>query len=123
VSTGTRTLSGTAIDAATAQGRAALIGYLPVGFPDLSGSVDAAKALVDGGVDVLELGLPYSDPLMDGPVIQHAVEAALRAGTRTRDVLAAVERVAARRPNGWPRAMPPGWSGSSWWRRRPPRCG
>ena len=47
-----------------------------------------------GGADVVEIGLPYSDPLMDGPVIQHAVEAALRAGTRTRDVIDAVERLA-----------------------------
>lgn len=84
-----------AIDAAHAQGRAALVGYLPVGFPDVAGSVAAARAMVEGGVDVLELGLPYSDPLMDGPVIARAVEAALRRGTRTRDVLAAVEQVAA----------------------------
>jgi tryptophan synthase alpha chain len=91
----TRLLSGAALDAARAGGRAALVGYLPVGFPDVAGSVDAAKALVDGGVDVIELGLPYSDPLMDGPVIQHAVDLALRGGTRTRDVLSAVEQVAA----------------------------
>lgn len=83
------------IDEARAAGRAALVGYLPVGFPDVETSIAAAKALVAGGVDILELGLPYSDPLMDGPVIQHAVDAALRAGTRTRDVLAAVEQVAA----------------------------
>jgi tryptophan synthase alpha chain len=86
--------SAAAIEAARAEGRAALIGYLPVGYPDLPTSVAAAAALVAGGVDVLELGLPYSDPLMDGPVIQHAVDAALRAGTRTRDVLAAVEQAA-----------------------------
>jgi tryptophan synthase alpha chain len=90
-----RAFSAAAIDGATGQGRAALIGYLPVGFPNLAASVDAAKALVDGGVDVLELGLPYSDPLMDGPVIQRAVDAALRGGTRTRDVLRAVADVAA----------------------------
>ena len=80
---------------ARAQGRAALVGYLPVGFPDVDVSVAAARALVAGGVDVVELGLPYSDPLMDGPVIQHAVDVALSRGTRTRDVLAAVEQVAA----------------------------
>ncbi len=84
-----------AIDAAHAEGRAALVGYLPVGFPDVAGSVAAARAMVEGGVDVVELGLPYSDPLMDGPVIARAVAAALRGGTRTRDVLAAVEQVAA----------------------------
>ena len=87
--------SGDAVDAALAQGRSALVGYLPVGFPDLDGSVAAARALVTGGCDIVELGLPYSDPLMDGPVIQEAVDAALKAGTRTRDVLAAVEQVAA----------------------------
>jgi tryptophan synthase alpha chain len=93
VTTTTRALSATAIDAARDAGRAALVGYLPVGFPDLATSIAAAAELVAGGVDVLELGLPYSDPLMDGPVIQHAVEASLRAGTRVRDVLAAVEQV------------------------------
>ena len=87
--------SGDAVDTARAQGRAALVGYLPVGFPDVAGSVAAARALVAGGCDVVELGLPYSDPLMDGPVIQAAVDTALKAGTRTRDVLAAVEQVAA----------------------------
>ncbi len=87
--------SGDAVEKARAQGRAALVGYLPVGFPDVAGSVEAARALVAGGCDVVELGLPYSDPLMDGPVIQAAVDTALKAGTRTRDVLAAVEQVAA----------------------------
>jgi tryptophan synthase alpha chain len=87
--------SGNALDGARTQGRAALVGYLPVGFPDVAGSVAGARALVAGGCDVVELGLPYSDPLMDGPVIQDAVAAALEAGTRTRDVLAAVEQVAA----------------------------
>lgn len=86
--------SGPAIDAATGAGRAALIGYLPVGFPDLATSVTAARAMVASGVDVVELGLPYSDPVMDGPVIQQAADAALRGGTRTRDVLSAVEQVA-----------------------------
>jgi tryptophan synthase alpha chain len=87
--------SAAAVDAARAEGRAALVGYLPVGFPDLGGSIAAARAMVDGGVDVVELGLPYSDPLMDGPIIQHAVDAALKGGTRTRDLLAGVEQVAA----------------------------
>jgi len=90
----TRVLSAAAIDAAAAAGRAALVGYLPVGYPDLAGSIEAAKALIDGGVDVLELGLAYSDPLMDGPVIQYAVDAALRGGIRSRDVLTAVDQLA-----------------------------
>ena len=49
------------------------------------------RAMVEGGVDIVEVGVPYSDPLMDGPVIQHAGEAALAGGTRTRDVFRAVE--------------------------------
>jgi tryptophan synthase alpha chain len=91
----TLTRSAGAIDDARAEGRGVLVGYLPVGYPDLATSVAVARAMVDAGVDVLELGLPYSDPLMDGPVIQRAVDAALRGGFRTRDVLAAVEQLAA----------------------------
>jgi tryptophan synthase alpha chain len=91
---GGHALSADVIDGATSHGRAVLVGYLPVGYPDVPGSVDAVKAMVDGGVDVVELGLPYSDPLMDGPVIQQAVDAALRHGTRTRDVLEAVGKIA-----------------------------
>jgi tryptophan synthase alpha chain len=78
------------------QGAGALIGYLPVGFPDLDTSVDAAVALVDNGVDALELGLPYSDPVMDGHAIQEATQTALAAGFRVRDVFTAVERIRAR---------------------------
>lgn len=74
----------------------ALIGYLPVGFPDLDTSVDAAVALLENGVDVLELGLPYSDPVMDGAVIQRATQTALANGFRLRDGFAAVERIRAR---------------------------
>ncbi|AEG44223.1 tryptophan synthase subunit alpha [Isoptericola variabilis] len=76
------------------QGRAALVGYLPVGFPDVPRSVEAALAMVDAGVDVVEVGVPYTDPVMDGPVIQRAAEAALEGGTRVRDVLTLVEAVA-----------------------------
>jgi tryptophan synthase alpha chain len=84
-----------AVDRAKAEGRAALVAYLPVGFPDVAGSIEAAKAAVDGGADVVELGLPYSDPTMDGVTIQRAVDAALAGGTRPTDVLRAVEGVAA----------------------------
>ncbi|MFK3983446.1 tryptophan synthase subunit alpha [Micromonospora sp. NPDC050397] len=83
----------TTIEKARAEGRAALIGYLPVGFPDVETSVLAMRAMVAGGVDIVEVGLPYSDPLMDGPVIQRATEAALAAGTRTGDVFTAVRGV------------------------------
>ncbi|HVL61856.1 MAG TPA: tryptophan synthase subunit alpha [Microbacterium sp.] len=74
----------------------ALIGYLPVGFPDFDESVEAAVAIVENGVDVLELGLPYSDPVMDGPVIQAATLQALDNGFRIADGLEAVRRITAR---------------------------
>jgi tryptophan synthase alpha chain len=79
---------------AKADNRGVLVGYLPVGFPDVAGSLDAMKAMVDAGVDVVEVGVPYSDPVMDGPTIQAAAEQALRGGVRTRDVFRAVEAVA-----------------------------
>ncbi len=82
-----------AFDRSSAQGRAALIGYLPAGFPTAEGAVRLIEAMVDSGVDIIEVGLPYSDPLMDGPVIQQAVDQALRAGTTTDDVLRAVASV------------------------------
>ncbi len=76
-----------------AEGRAALIGYLPVGYPDVPGSIEAMTAMVGAGVDIVEVGVPYSDPLMDGPVIQHAVEVALAGGTKVDDVFAATAAV------------------------------
>jgi tryptophan synthase alpha chain len=85
---------GAAFEKAGADGRAALIGYLPAGFPTVEGGVAAATALAEAGVDVLEIGLPYSDPLMDGPVIQEAVHRALAGGVRVSDVLGTVEAVA-----------------------------
>ena len=77
-----------------AERRAALIGYLPAGYPSVEASARLCAALVDAGADLVEVGLPYSDPVLDGPTIQAAADAALRAGTRIRDVLAVVERVA-----------------------------
>jgi tryptophan synthase alpha chain len=74
----------------------ALVGYLPVGFPTLDESVEAAVALVENGVDVLELGLPYSDPVMDGPVIQAATQQALANGFRLSHGFEAVRRVTER---------------------------
>lgn len=70
-----------------------LIGYLPVGFPDFDTSVDAVVALAENGVDVIELGVPYSDPVMDGPVIQAATVQALENGFRVADVFRAIERI------------------------------
>jgi tryptophan synthase alpha chain len=77
-----------------AAGRPALIGYLPAGFPTVEGGIEAITAMVDAGVDAVEVGFPYSDPVIDGPVIQRATEAALAAGVRPADVLRTVERVA-----------------------------
>ncbi|HXH35102.1 MAG TPA: tryptophan synthase subunit alpha [Plantibacter sp.] len=84
-----------AIDHAQIDRRGALIGYLPVGFPDLQTSIDAAIALAENGVDVLELGVPYSDPVMDGAVIQAATITALSAGFRLHDVFTAIKAIRA----------------------------
>lgn len=89
-----RLRAGDVLERTRAEGRAALVGYLPVGFPDLAGSIDAARTLIDAGVDMIELGLPYSDPVMDGPVIQQAATAALAGGVRNRDVIWAAEQLA-----------------------------
>ena len=78
-------------DAARRDERAVLIGYLPAGFPTVDDSVDLIRAMFDGGVDIVEVGLPYSDPLMDGPAIQQAVEIALQGGVTTADVMRVVE--------------------------------
>lgn len=91
-----RLRSGEVLDRARSENRAALIGYLPVGYPDLERSIEAARVLIDHGADMIELGLPYSDPVMDGPVIQQAASAALAGGTRTRHVLEAVRALSGR---------------------------
>ncbi len=85
----------TAFEKARAEDRAALVGYLPAGFPDVEGSIAALRTMVAAGCDVIEIGLPYSDPVMDGPIIQAAAQQALDAGIRTTDVLRVVEAVAA----------------------------
>jgi tryptophan synthase alpha chain len=84
----------TAFEKARADGRAALVGYFPAGFPTVEGGIQAMRAMVDAGCDVIEIGLPYSDPVMDGPTIQAAAQRALEGGVRTRDVLRTVEAVA-----------------------------
>ena len=84
-----------AIRLRTEAGSGALVGYLPVGFPDLDTSIEAAVALVENGVDVIELGLPYSDPVMDGPVIQAATQQALANGFRLRHGFEAVAAITA----------------------------
>lgn len=80
-------------DGCRAEGRAALIGYLPTGFPDVPTSIAAMTALVESGCDLVEVGVPYSDPGMDGPTIAAATETALAGGVRVRDTLAAVEAI------------------------------
>lgn len=84
------------IDEVRAQRRGPLIGYLPAGFPNVDTSVDAAVALAENGVDIIEFGVPYSDPVMDGPVIQSACQQALSAGFRIADLFTAIERVRSR---------------------------
>ena len=84
-----------AFEKARAEGRAALIGYLPAGYPSVEGSTKALLTMVEAGCDAIEIGLPYSDPVMDGPTIQAAAQAALDGGVRTADVLKVVEAVAA----------------------------
>jgi len=73
-----------------AENRAALIGYLPAGFPTQQGCIDALTAMVEGGVDAIEIGFPYSDPVMDGPVIQAAADTSLRNGTGAKEVFATI---------------------------------
>ncbi|MCV7384607.1 tryptophan synthase subunit alpha [Mycolicibacter longobardus] len=80
--------------ACRAEDRAALIGYLPTGYPDVPGSIAAMTALVESGCDLIEVGVPYSDPGMDGPTIARATETALQGGVRVRDTLTAVEAIA-----------------------------
>lgn len=76
--------------AAKAEDRAALIAYLPAGFPTVDGGIAAIKEVFDGGADVVEVGLPHSDPVLDGPVIQTADDIALRGGVRIADVMRTV---------------------------------
>ena len=83
-----------AFEKAAAEDRAALVGYLPAGFPSVDGAIAAAVAMAEAGADVLEIGLPYSDPMIDGPVIEEAVHRALTGGTHVADVLRTVAAVA-----------------------------
>ena len=80
-------------DSCRNEGRSALIGYLPTGFPDVQTSISAMTALVESGCDLIEVGVAYSDPGMDGPTIAAATEAALSGGVRVRDALSAVEAI------------------------------
>ena len=112
--------TGSAFDLARSEGRAALVGYLPAGFPDVPGAIEALRTMVDSGCDVIEIGLPYSDPVMDGPTIQDAAQLALERGFRTSDVIRTVEAVAA---TGTPTLVMTYWNPVQYgryggWRRR-----
>ena len=73
------------------ENRAALIAYIPAGFPSQAGCAKAIQVLADAGVDAIEIGFPYSDPVMDGPVIQEAADISLKGGTKAVDVFAALK--------------------------------
>ena len=75
------------------KGRGSLVAYLPLGFPDVATSVEASVAVLDNGADILELGIPYSDPVMDGPVIAEATQHALEKGVKLSDVFPAVRDI------------------------------
>jgi tryptophan synthase alpha chain len=90
-----------------AENRAALVGYLPACFPTKEASIRAIEAMIEGGVDLVEVGLPYSDPVMDGPVIQAAAQTALEGGARTADVF---DVVAASAATGTPTVVMTYWN-------------
>lgn len=79
---------------ARADDRAVLVGYLPAGFPSRQGGIDALLAMIAAGVDVVEVGVPYSDPVMEGPTIAAAMAVALAGGATMQDVFETVEAVA-----------------------------
>lgn len=81
------------INSRKAQNLGTLIGYFPAGYPTLDESIEAAVAMCENGVDVLELGIPYSDPVMDGPVIQAATVDALESGFRLSDTFSAIQAI------------------------------
>ena len=81
---------------ANKQSGGSLIGYFPLGYPNLDASIEAAVAMCESGVDVLELGIPYSDPVMDGLVIQKATEEALENGFRLSEAFEAIKKITAR---------------------------
>lgn len=85
-----------ALDAAKAAGRTGLVAFLPAGYPSVDECVEAVVAAAENGADVIELGLPYTDPVMDGPVIQAATQTALQAGFRVADVFDIIRRVTQR---------------------------
>ena len=81
------------------EGRAALIPYVVAGYPDADTSLEIALAAADAGADILEVGLPYSDPLADGATLQRASQVAIRAGATLEGSLRLIERIGAARPD------------------------
>ena len=79
-----------------ADGQDTLVGYFPAGFPNVEESIEACVAMCENGVDVLELGVPYSDPVMDGLVIQQATEVALENGFKLGQIFDIVEAISSR---------------------------
>ncbi|WP_022867854.1 tryptophan synthase subunit alpha [Schaalia vaccimaxillae] len=104
--------SAAAIDAARGRGDCALIAYLPVGFPSVDDSIRAGKVLADAGVDIIELGFPYSDPGMDGPTIQKATVAALERGIHIEDLFYATDELTS---YGIPTCVMTYWNPVEWW--------
>lgn len=86
-------------DRCRANGEGAFGGFLMLGDPGIEESLAAAGALVAGGADFLELGIPFSDPVADGPIIQAAAQRALAAGVRTADCIDLIARIRARHPD------------------------
>ena len=70
-----------------------LIGYVPAGYPNTEGAKQIISAMVSGGVDVIEVGFPYSDPIMDGPIIQAAADEALKNGANSQTVFQTLKHV------------------------------
>jgi tryptophan synthase alpha chain len=95
---GARRIAG-AFNRAAGEGRAALVPYLVAGYPNAETSFRIALAAADAGADLLEIGLPYSDPLADGATLQRASQVALAAGATFDGSIALIERIAAARPD------------------------
>ncbi|MFB6580068.1 tryptophan synthase subunit alpha [Streptomyces sp. NPDC056402] len=90
MSTGNLQLLSDTLAKAKSEDRAALVAYLPAGFPTVDGAIEAVKAVIEGGADVVEIGLPHSDPVLDGAIIQTADDIALRGGVKIADVIRTV---------------------------------
>jgi tryptophan synthase alpha chain len=75
------------------ESKGSLIGYFPAGYPTIDDSIEALSEMATGGCNVLEIGIPYSDPVMDGPVIQRATEQALQNGFKVKDLFKIINAI------------------------------